>query len=307
MPPATDLDCVTGAFSYTGKYVTRRLLARGRRVRTLTGHPDRPDPFDGRVPAFPYSFDAPGKLRETLAGVDTLYNTYWVRFDYGDATYDRAVTNSLALFRAAEEAGVRRIVHVSIANPAEDSPFAYYRGKAKLEKALAATRVSHAIVRPTVIYGAEDILINNIAWCLNSFPVFAVPGDGQYRMQPIFVEEMADLMVETGQRSANETFDAAGPEVFTFDGWLDAIGGAIGAKVWHFHAPPWLAYHLSRIVGWCVGDVILTREEVGGLMADLLASKEPPRGKTRLSDWLATNAGSVGSAYASELKRHYRR
>lgn len=303
---ASDVDCVTGAFSYTGKYVTRRLLDRGRRVRTLTGHPDRPDPFGGKVPASPYHFDAPDRFRESLVGVDTLYNTYWVRFDYGDTTYDRAVANSQALFRAAEEAGVRRIVQVSIANPSEESPFAYYRGKARVERALLGTRVSHAIVRPAVIYGAEDILINNIAWCLRHAPFFAVPGDGLYRMQPIFVEDMADLMVEAGAGSESECFDAAGPEIFTFNEWLSAIGRAIGVEPGLLHTPPWMAYAFSRLVGWWVGDVILTWEEVGGLMADLLASKQPPRGRTRLSDWLAANAGTVGAAYASELERHYK-
>lgn len=304
---SAETSVVTGAFSYTGKYITRLLLEKGHEVRTLTGHPDRPSPFGDRVRAFPFDFDRPEALRGCLRGAATLYNTYWVRFDYGDNTHERAVRNTETLFRAAAEAGVRRVVHVSIANPSEESPFPYYRGKARLEKALAASGLSHAIIRPTVIFGPEDVLINNIAWCLRRFPFFGVPGNGRYRMQPIFVEEMALLAVEAGSSSENETFDAVGPEIFTFDEWLRLIARTLGVEARLLHLPPRLAWLLARVVGWMVGDVILTWDEVGGLMADLLVSKEPPRGTTRLSEWLERNAAVGGTVYASELARHYRR
>ena len=66
---------VTGAFSYTGKYITRRLLDQGAQVITLTNHPNRPDPFAGRVKAFPLDFSQPGRLAEVLRGADVLVNT----------------------------------------------------------------------------------------------------------------------------------------------------------------------------------------------------------------------------------------
>ncbi len=304
--PRAGVDVVTGAFSYTGKYVTRRLLALGREVRTLTGHPERPNEFAGAVKAFPLDFGQADRLEEALRGADTLYNTYWVRFAHGDRTYESAVANTRALFRAAERAGVRRIVHTSIANPTEDSPFPYYRGKAVLERELRAGSTSWAILRPTVLFGDEDILINNIAWCLRTFPFFGVPGDGGYGMQPIYVDDYAELAVAAGQREENEAFDAVGPDTFTFDEWLRAIGGSVGVKPRLLHLPGWAALFCARIVGLFVGDVVLTKDEVGGLSAGLLVSKEPPRGKTRLRDWLAAHTTAVGAKYASELARHYR-
>ncbi len=302
----TRFDVVTGAFGYTGKYITRRLLAEGRRVRTLTGHPDRPHPFGPAVRAAPFNFDRPAALVASLAGADTLYNTYWVRFRRGSTTFDQAVENTRTLVRAAEQAGVRRIVHISITNPSVASPLPYFRGKALLEEFIAASSLSHAIVRPTVIFGDEDILINNIAWLLRVFPVFVVPGDGRYQLQPVFVDDLARLAVDAGRPGENVVIDAAGPEVFTFEDLARLIGNAIGSPARIMRAPAWVTLSVARAVGCVTGDVVLTREEVDGLMAGLLVSDRSPTGTTRLSDWLNRNADRVGRKYASELTRHYR-
>jgi len=301
------MDAITGAFSYTGKYVARRLLEQGRRVRTLTGHPERTDPFGGRVEAVPFNFDRPDALIESLRGVEVLYNTYWVRFTHGRSTFDVAVENTRRLMTAAGDAGVRRLVHVSIANPSEESSLPYYRGKAMLERALRETGLSHAIIRPTVIFGDEDILINNIAWCVRKFPFMAVPGDGMYRVQPIFVEDMADLMVLAGKGTENIVQDAVGPEIYSFNELIFLIAQAVGRRVRLLHVPPWLAHGCTRILGRLVHDVMLTREEIDGLMADLLASHQPPTGSTLLSEWLREHRDSIGMEYASEVARHYRK
>jgi len=302
----SELNVVTGAFGYTGKYVARRLLSMGKRVKTLTGHPDRPSPFGDRVSVAPFDFDRPEALIESLRGAAALYNTYWVRFDYGSATFEAAVENTKTLFRAAQEAGVRRVVHVSVTNPSEDSPLPYYRGKALLEKALMESGLSYAIVRPTVTFGDEDILINNIAWLLRRFPVFAILGEGDYRVQPIFVEDVAELMVSAGSQSDNLVVDAAGPEVYTFDALVRTIKRAVRSRARIVHLPPRLALFLSQVIGVFVGDVVLTQEEVDGLMGGLLVSSGPLTGRTHLSEWLREHAHTVGAKYASEVKRHFR-
>lgn len=297
---------VTGAFGYTGRYLTRRLLANGITVKTLTGHPDRSNPFGGQVAAMPFNFDRPDELTKSLRGAAVLYNTYWVRFTHGSVTYDQAVENTKTLVRAAENAGVKRLVHVSIANADPKSRLPYYRGKGLLEEFIQQPRLSHAIVCPTVIYSAEDVLINNIAWIVRRFPVFGVPGKGDYGIQPIFVEDMVDLMVDAGSRTDNMHVDAVGPEVFTFEELVRLIARTINRSVMIVHLPPGLALFASQLIGLLVNDVVLTREEVDGLMANLLVSKGPPTGKTKLSEWLSQNADRVGVRYASELGRHFR-
>ncbi len=297
---------VTGAFGYSGKYIARRLLDRGYRVVNLTGHPDRPDPFDGEVEVAGRRFDDPDSLARSMEGAAVLFNTYWVRFARGGETFEKAVENSVTLFHAAKKAGVRRVVHTSIANPSEDSPLGYYRGKALVEKALQDSGLSHAILRPTVIFGKEDILINNIAWSLRKLPFFAIPGDGSYKIQPVFVEDFADLAIQAAESEESTVQDAVGPEVFTFDKLVRLVAGAIGRPARLVHVPPTLVFWATRAVGFFVKDVILTREEIAGLMDNLLVSDGPATGQTRLSEWLKENAGSVGVSYASEVGRHFR-
>ncbi|MCL6479043.1 MAG: NAD(P)H-binding protein [Peptococcaceae bacterium] len=301
-----EINVVTGAFGYTGKYIARLLLEMGKQVRTITGHPGRTNPFGDRVSVFPFNFDNPPKLVESLRGATTLYNTYWVRFARGQVTFDTAVENTRTLIGACAEAGVRRIVHVSITNASEDSPLPYFRGKGLLEKSVIQSGLSYAIIRPTVIFGPEDILINNIAWLLRRFPVFAVPGPGDCRLQPIFVQDMARVAVRVGQQSDNIIMDVVGPEIFTFNDLVRLIAGKIGSRSRIVHVSPGLALFLSRLIGYTVNDVLLTSDEVRGLLSDLLVSQDPPAGETRLSDWLEKNSGTVGVKYASELRRHYR-
>ena len=207
--PATYV--VTGASGYTGRYIARRLLDRGAAVRTLTGRPERPGHFGSRVEAHPYSFHDPGALTRSLEGVDTLFNTYWIRFAKGGLTHDVAARNSDTLFRAARAAGVRRVVHVSITNAALDSALPYFRGKALVERALKTTGLSHAILKPAIIFGREDILLNNIAWLLRRFPVHPIVGSGEYRVQPVFVEDLADLAVRAADGKKTWSWKPSAP------------------------------------------------------------------------------------------------
>ena len=295
---------VTGAFSYSGKYITKRLLERGEEVITLTGHPNRPDPFGGKVKVFPLDFDEAGMTR-SLQGVEVLVNTYWVRFDKGENTQPRAVENTRRLVNAAKAAGVKRIVHISIANPSAESHLPYYWGKAANEKAVMESGLSYAILRPTVLIGQEDILINNIAFLLRRFPFFLIPGDGSYRIQPVYVEDLAALAVEGVYSKDSYVIDAVGPDSYTFKELVQLIGEKIGAKRPILSVPPRLALLAAQFLSLFIGDVILTPEEVDGLMANLLISKQPARGKTAFKDWLERNKTIVGTNYASEIKRHY--
>jgi NADH dehydrogenase len=301
-----EVNIITGAFSYTGKYITRRLLAMGNEVRTLTGHPDNPNPFGKQVCVHPFNFDNHTALVKSLEGATTLYNTYWIRFAHGSTTFEKAVANTKILFDAAREAGIQRVVHVSITNPAETSRLPYFKGKAMLERALIDSGLSYCIIRPTVIFGTEDILINNIAWLIRRFPVFPIFGSGTYQLQPIYVEDMADLVVQAGQSDENSIIDAVGPDIFTFEELVRLIAVKLGRKVLFPHVNPGLAFYLAKLIEPLLGDVLITKDEIKGLTANLLISQDTPTGYTHLSQWLERNAGTVGRDYASEIGRHYR-
>jgi NADH dehydrogenase len=296
---------VTGALGFSGRHIAGRLVARGDTVVNLTNHPDRPDPFRGGLDVQPLDFARPSALARALDGVDTLFNTYWVRFPHDGVTHASAVRNSRILFEAAREAGVRRIVHVSIANPDPASHFAYYRGKAQVEQSLAASGVGHAILRPTMLFGDEPILANTIAWLLRHLPVFGIPGDGRYALQPIAVEDLAAIALDAAARNDDLTWDAAGPEVFSFTELLESIRAAIGSRTPFVHLPPPVALVSAAVLGRAIGDVLLTREELEALMAGLLVSHEQPRGTTRLTDWLDANGTWLGRRYLNEVGRHF--
>ena len=299
-----ELDVVTVAFSYTGRHIAKTLLERGKQVRTLTRRPDPSHPLAPRVETAPLVFDE--SLVASLRGADTLYNTYWVRFERRGASFDTAVENTGILLRAAATAGVRRVVHVSVANPDEGSPFPYFRGKAQTETLVRESGLSFAIVRPTLVFGPEDILVNDIAWILRRFPLFLVPGDGAYEVQPICVEDTARIAVDAAVNDEDLVVDAAGPEQWPFLELVRLIGRAVGGRARIRTAPPWLARAAAASLGTVVRDVVLTREEVDALMAGLLVSHEAPLGSVRFDRWLGDHAGELGRRYTSELTRNFR-
>jgi uncharacterized protein YbjT (DUF2867 family) len=296
---------VTGALGFSGRHIAGRLLARGDEVVNLTNHPDRHDPFGGRLVAHALDFEDPARLREAMVGVDTLFNTYWVRFPHDGVTHATAVRHSRILFEAARDAGVRRIVHVSIANPDPGSRYSYYRGKAQVEQALVATGLGHAILRPPMLFGDVPILANTIAWLLRRLPVFGIAGDGRYALQPIGVEDLAAIAIEAAARDDDVTWDAAGPEILSFTELIEAVRKATGSHARIVHVPVPVALASASVLGRALGDVLLTREELEALMDGLLVSRQQPRGTTRLSDWLAANGAWLGRRYVNEVGRHF--
>ncbi len=300
------LDVVTGAFSYTGRAIAIRLLERGHRVRTLTRHADSTGELAERVDAVPFSFDDPAALADNLRGASTLYNTYWIRFEHGVSTFARAVENTRTLIRAARAAGVERFVHVSVSNPSLDSPLPYFRGKALVEVELAESGISHAIVRPTLVFGPGDILVNNIAWLLRRLPLFLVPGTGEYRVQPVSLDDTAEIILEAARGPGNVTVDAAGPETLTFSEVVRLLASATGSHARLVHARPGAVLGLIQVLGHLRRDVVVTRAELAGLTASLLVSRDPPRGRASFREWVHREADTLGRSYVSELRRNYR-
>ncbi len=305
----TKLSVVTGAFGYTGKYIARLLLSEGHRVKTLTGHPRRSSRFgEGEIEVARLDFDDPAALARDMEGSDVLYNTYWIRYSHGEVTFETAVRNTQVLIGAAQDAGVCRLVHISITNASASSRLPYFRGKGLAEEAVLGSGLSHAIIRPTLVFGKEDVLVNNIAWFLRRFPVFAIFGSGDYAVQPVFVEDVARIAVDASKSKANETIEAVGPETLTFEELVRTIAVGTGSNARLMHLPPGLALTLARFVGYLKRDVALTRNEVEALMDGLLVgSEEAPTAPARFSDWVAENATLLGKSYSSEVRRHWRR
>jgi NADH dehydrogenase len=297
---------VTGGFSYSGAAIARELLADGRRVRTLTGHPERA-PTGSDLEVHPLTFTDAERLRVSLTGVDTLYNTYWVRFPHGATTFDVAVDNSRRLFAAAAAAGVRRVVHVSITHPDRDSPYAYFRGKAAVEQLLAESGLSHAIVRPAILFGGDGVLVNNVAWMLRHLPVVAVGGHGSYRVRGIHVDDLARLCVELGAGDADTVVDAVGPQSVTFRELIDCVRAAVSSKALVIPVPGWVMPPLTAALGLALRDTLLTSEEYRAMADGLADSSAPSTGRIVFTDWVAEQGAHLGRHYANEISRHFAR
>lgn len=293
-------DVVTGAFSYTGRFIAGELQARGRRVRTLSRSPP---PRDSPIEARPLQFADADALADALRGADTLYNTYWIRFERGASTFARAVANTRTLLAAARHAGVRKVVHVSVTNPSHESPYPYFRGKAELEDAVRETGIAWSIVRPTLIFGPNDILVNNIAWLLRRFPVFLIPGSGEYGVQPVSARDVARICVAADDGAV---VDAAGPETVAFERLVRLVRAASHGRARIVNARPALVLSLAHAFDAVRRDVLLTADELRGLMDELLVSREPPRGTDVFSDWVRRTGDALGRRYVAELARNFR-
>jgi NADH dehydrogenase len=253
----------------------------------------------------PLNFDDQIGLVKSLEGVTTLYNTYWVRFAHGRVDHELAVENSRALFHAAKRAGVERIVHVSITHPSVDSPLPYFRGKALVERALAETEVSYAVLRPAILFGGDGVLLNNIAWLLRRLPVFAIGGRGEYRIRGIHIDDLANLCVVKGAERFDSVTDAVGPERPTFVELVHQIRDAVESHSLVVHLPGTALPIASRVVGVALGDVLLTRDEYRAMSGGLADTDGPATGSVALSRWLTKHRSTLGLTYANELKRHF--
>jgi nucleoside-diphosphate-sugar epimerase len=299
-------DVVTGAFGYTGRFIARRLMAEERPLKTLTNHPQRPGAEDIKAEVAPLQFKDRDALVDSLRGADVLYNTYWVRFHHGRMHFGEAVANTRVLMGAARDAGVRKVVHISVSNASEDSPLEYYAGKARTESIVRESGLAWAIVRPTLIFGPGDILINNIAWLLRRLPAIGIPGRGEYRLQPVAGEDVAEIATWAAEQIDNVLVDAAGPDIIFYSEMIESIAIAVGRHPRFLYMSPRTALLAARVIGRLVNDVMLNEPELQGLMDELLVSHERPRGTRRLDNWLLSSAETLGRSYASELDRHWR-
>ena len=305
----TGLDVVTGAFSYSGGAIARRLQAGGRRVRTLTGHPERgaERAEAAGIDVRPLDFDDPAGLAASLEGATTLYNTYWVRFAHGGVDHAAAVENSRTLFQAATRAGVRKIVHVSILHPSAASPYPYFRGKALVEKALAETGLRFAVLRPSVLFDERGVLLNNMAWLLRRLPVFAVGGHGAYRVRPTHVDDLAELACDAARWPEDRIVDAVGPDRPTFIELVGQIRAAVGSRARIVAVPVPVLLAMSKAVGAVMHDVLLTADEYHSMAAGLADSDAPATGTVAVSRWLVEHGDTLGTHYANELDLHFAR
>jgi len=298
-----DIHTITGGFGYTGAYLSKVLIKHGKVVETLTNSPEKKT-IDSKILAVhPLDFENKEGLIGSLKNTEVLYNTYWVRFNHKWFNHQQAVTNTFKLFYAAKKAGVKRIVHVSITNADSKSNLDYFRGKGEIEGYLKKLGIEYTIVRPAVLFGGKDILINNIAWSLRHLPIVGMPGRGKYQLQPIHVYDFAKQLAYAGEKVGKNIEVALGPERYSYVDLLNMIKKELKLKTVIIPMPNRLAWLGAQILGYFLNDVMLTWPEVLGLRQETLWEDQEPTGKVHLREWVKKHKDTLGNEYHNELDR----
>jgi uncharacterized protein YbjT (DUF2867 family) len=296
---------LTGAFSYTGRYIGQELLRRKISFQSLTNHP-RPSVFpSASIPVAPLQFQDAPSLIATLRKSTILVNTYWIRYPAKGISHETAVQNIEFLVQCAKQAGIHKIIHISVSNPSKDSQLSYYKGKAEAEEIIQQSGIPFTILRPTLVFGKEDVLLHNIAWLLRYFPFFVFPSPSTCFIQPIFAEEVGCFAVESIHSYPNQTMDLAGPEVVSMKEMVQKIGRATGYTRPIYSTSLGITMAAVRILNTILHDRIITEEEILGLQNNLLVSSQPPLGKISFSDWLVQEGSSLCSHYINDYKRFF--
>lgn len=288
---------VTGAFGNIGAAAAAVLAARGWRVVTLT---NRPAASASVATAHPLRFHA-SYLRGVIAGAEAFVNTYWVRLPSHGAGFEEAVANSRLLAEAARDAGVARFVQVSVTHASPDSPSPYYAGKARVDTHVAATFRSHAVVRPTLVVGPKDVLTGNMAWFLRRSPVIPVP-KGEHPVQPVTLDDVGRLIADRVEAGDSGITEAAGPERFTFRGWLELLARALGLRRRFFAVPASLFLAATGLAGLVLRDTVVSRDELRSLARGSLVPEGPPTCPTPASAWLMAHGRTLGIRFVNDRR-----
>ena len=217
---------MAGGSGFIGRAVVRRLRVDGAEVAVMTAHPDR---SRRRIEALGATVrvgdvqdegSLPAAVRGAAVVVQTLtFPTFPVEKrskGYTFEAFDHIGTGRLA--RAAADAGVGRYVFVSGSGAAPDAPTVWHRAKWFGEEELRATGLSHVVIRPSWIYGPEDRALNRFVTFHRWLPFVPVVGDGRQRLQPVFIDDVAEAVaLAVEPHGPTGTFEIGGPDVVTMD------------------------------------------------------------------------------------------
>jgi len=308
---------ITGANSYTGRYISKILLAStdtNFKIRNLTNSPNRKhDLGEKAFETMPLAYHDTSQMAKILEGTDVLFNTYWVRYnDYKGITREQSIQNSKNIVDAAKMAGVKKIVYSSHTQTSLDSPLQYIRGKAEVEQYIRESGLEYGFVKPCCIFGDtpdESIVINNISYFMRTFPVFPVSGDASsYHLQPVHVRDLAELMVDcaTDPAKTSHEVDAVGHK-FTVNELLTTIKDTLGLRrLIVNHVPIDVCYYGTKPIDLIFNDKFIERDDLLLMSSGITCSLEPPTGKRKLTDFLEKYKDTIGRRYISSNARYYK-
>jgi len=248
---------VTGATGFVGHAVVRALLAHGFLVRCLV-RPGSESLLKGfeSIDRVPGDVLEPDGLPPSVEGSAAIIHLVGIIREHRatGVTFDRLHTQATAnMLGVAREAGVKRYIQMSAVGTRSGAVSRYHRTKWQAEEVVRASALDWTIIRPSLIYGPGDEFVSVLARMMRRLPAMPVLGDGQYRVQPVAVEHVAEGFARALQLSASvaQTYEVGGPEAYRFVDLLDQIGLALGLqRVRKIHAPLGVVKVMTRAFGW---------------------------------------------------------
>lgn len=241
---------VFGGSGFIGRYVVRALAQRGWRVRAAVRRPDlaghlQPMGVVGQVHAVQANLRYPDSVRRAVEGADVVINLVAVMGSSGRQTLDAVnVNGARAIAKAAREAGVRRMIHVSAIGADKKAAARYARSKGQGEQAVLEEFPDAVIVRPSIVFGPEDEFFNRFAAMAKVSPLMPLIGGGRTKFQPVFVGDLANAIANVATGAAGKpgtVYEAGGPEVLSFRQLMDRTQAWAGRDRGYFPIPFWLA------------------------------------------------------------------
>jgi uncharacterized protein YbjT (DUF2867 family) len=248
---------VTGATGFVGHVVVRTLLAHGFLVRCLV-RPGSEALLKGfeSIDRVPGDVLEPDGLPPSVEGCSAIIHLVGIIREHRatGVTFDRLHTQATAnMLGVAREAGVKRYIQMSAVGTRSGAVSRYHRTKWQAEEVVRASALDWTIIRPSLIFGPEDEFISVLARMIRRLPVVPVLGDGQYQVQPIAVEQVAEGFARALRLplTVGQTYEVAGPQPYRFVELLDQIGVALGvARARKIHIPLRLIKVMTRAFGW---------------------------------------------------------
>ncbi len=232
---------VLGSSGFIGTHLTLFLLQMGYRLNLLhhRADPDYVSPR-GQIESFQGSINDKDAMKRCFEGCSGVYHLVGIIAETRTSTFQRTVAEGTrALVDAAKEAGVKKIFYLSALGTSEDAETEYFRTKHEAERAVIESGLDYTIFRPSVVYGVRDKSLNMIASMVRHSPIIPVIGDGKYRMQPVYVEELAAIMAHASRLDVTDgkIYEVGGPEQLTYMEILDIIKRVLGRKRLTVHIP----------------------------------------------------------------------
>jgi uncharacterized protein YbjT (DUF2867 family) len=286
------LATVFGGSGFVGRYAVRALAKDGWRVRAAVRRPDlaghlQPLGTVGQVMPVQANLRYPNSVARAVAGATCVVTSVGVLANTGKQTFDALhADGARAVAKAAREAGVARLIHISAIGADRASTAKYARSKGEGELAVLEEFPDAIILRPSIVFGAEDQFFNRFASLAQTSPLLPLIGGGNTKFQPVFVGDLAAAIaaIAKGAGTPGTVYEIGGPAVLSFRELLDKTLEWTDRKRGYLPLPFWAA-KLQALATWPLPNALrpITVDQVRMLAVDNVVSDEANRQKRTLA------------------------